>query len=187
MPALQSTSSRQPSETRTMNRFTHIIAAALLLETCGCVTQKKFVIRDPVGPGGTFAEFPGNEGRLIVHSRREVLDATKSRHPVHTGYTIFSGDGKAFRRVTNQSGPFFEEPVGISLPPGTYKVEARATNNGLVSIPVVIKEGKTTVVYLDGETLPEGLSETNDSDWIRLPNGQIAGHRATTTAQPEPL
>lgn len=104
---------------------------------------------------------------------------------MHTAYTIFSGDGKVFRRVTNQRGPFFEEPVGVSLPAGRYKVEARATNNGLVSIPVVIKEGMTTVVYLDGEALPEDLSETDDSDWIRLPNGQIAGHRATTTGLPE--
>ena len=168
-----------------MNRFIHVIAAALLIETCGCVARKGFVIHDSVWPDGVSPASSGNEGCLIVYSASEVLDPTKSRHPVHTGYTISSDDGKVFRRVTNQSGPFFEEPVSVSLPTGTYKVEARAANYGEVTIPVVIQAGRLTALYLDGETGPLN-GATSSSRWVTLPHGQIIGAKAAAPSQAAP-
>src|SRR6185437_4596984 len=185
MPVLQSTLKPRASEIRTMNRFIHIIAAALLIETGGCGARKGFVIRDSVWPDKPLAGSLGNEGCLIVYSGREILDPTKSRHPVHTCYAIFSDDGKVFRRVTNQSGAFFEEPVGVSLPAGAYKVEARATNCGEVAIPVVIQAGKLTTLYLDGETEPLN-SATSSNQWVTLPNGQIVGAKAPGPSQAAP-
>jgi len=103
-----------------------------------------------------------------------------SDHPTHSSYTIFSDDGRVLQRVQNLSGSFYADPATVRLSAGKYKVEARATNFGLslTVVPVVIEEGKTTTVYLDGEAPPVDLPQTNDSDWVHLPGGQIVGHRA---------
>jgi hypothetical protein len=80
------------------------------------------------------------------------------------------------RRVDNRSGSFYQDPATISLPAGTYKVEGRATNSGVVLVPVIIEQNKTTVVDLEGSTLPQHRP-TGAGQWIRLPNGQVVGAR----------
>jgi hypothetical protein len=81
------------------------------------------------------------------------------------------------RLVDNLSGSFYQTPMTVSLPPGEYKVKARATNSGLVDVPVIVKENKTTIVDLDGTILPQH-KPTGAGQWVRLPDGQVIGMRS---------
>jgi len=85
------------------------------------------------------------------------------------------------RRVRNLSGSFYQDPESVQLLVGTYKVQARAVNCGWVVLPVMVEDGETTVVYLDGEASPPD-GETGEG--IRLPNGQIIGSRARASSEP---
>ncbi len=80
------------------------------------------------------------------------------------------------RRVDNRSGSFYQTPMTVSLPPGEYIVKGRATNVGMVNVPVIVKENKTTIVDLEGATLPQH-KPTGAGQWVRLPNGQVIGMR----------
>jgi hypothetical protein len=93
-------------------------------------------------------------------------------------YTIRADDGKFSKEVVNHVDTFDEGPVRVSLAPGAYHLTARAQRYGSVLVPVVIQEGKTTYVHLDGAPHSDtGLSE--GSDVIKLPDGQIVGWSAT--------
>lgn len=97
----------------------------------------------------------------------------------HSGYKIYSLDGKKVKHVSNKVGTYFEDPATVSLPPGEYKVLARATALGMVTVPVVIEAGKTTSVHLDGSELTGGR-QISASDFVRLPGGLIIGWRANS-------
>ena len=163
------------------------IQVVVLILLSSCVTNRRVVINEPVGPPRPATNRRKGEGELVVHSAREVRNPADSEHLTHSSYKVYSEDGRVLRRVRNLDGSFYADPVPVRLPVGTYKVEARATNIGVVVIPVVIEEGQTTIVYLDGETLPADLSLTHDGDWIRLPDGQIVGRRTTTSASSKPF
>jgi len=62
-------------------------------------------------------------------------------------------------------------------------VEARATNLGPVQIPVIIREGQTTVVYLDGVNGPLASWQVSETSWVRQPNGFIVGWRDNANAR----
>jgi hypothetical protein len=79
-------------------------------------------------------------------------------------------------RVANQAGSFNANPATVRLSPGEYHVKALVARGGFVIVPVVIEAGKKTVVYLDGEALPQNPS-AND-DFVRLPDGHVVGWRA---------
>jgi hypothetical protein len=46
-----------------------------------------------------------------------------------------------------------------------------------VTVPVVIEEGRTTVVHLDGSEVT-GRRRNSSADFVRLPDGSIIGWRA---------
>ena len=45
-----------------------------------------------------------------------------------------------------------EIPERVSLPAGSYIVEARSANNGYLRVPVVIKPSRQTVLDLDDKS-----------------------------------
>jgi len=112
----------------------------------------------------------------LVYTATEVNDQVDAYYPTHSSYAIYTTDGKLVRRVGNRSGSFYQDPVPVSLPQGTYKIKGRATNSGEVTVPVVIEEKKTTVVDLEGTNLPQ-RKPTGAGQWIRLPDGQVIGMR----------
>jgi hypothetical protein len=95
----------------------------------------------------------------------------------HSGYTIYSPEGKALKHLDNRVHAFSEEPATVRLLPGKYKIAAEAAAFGLVMVPVVIEAGKTTFIHLDGSELTEGR-QGSASDYVRLPDGVIIGWRA---------
>jgi hypothetical protein len=69
-------------------------------------------------------------------------------------------------------GPTDEQPSRIALPEGKYIVWARSDSAGMVSIPVVIKPGLQTNLYLERSN----WKPTAKAKVVRLPNGVIIGY-----------
>jgi hypothetical protein len=151
-----------------------ILAGAI----AGCATRTTVSVEQPVGPDLAQPRINLNNGsgRLLVYSALESLDAVQSDHPTHSAYTVCDKSGGVVRRVDNRSGSFYQTPMTVSLPPGEYIVKGRATNVGMVNVPVIVKENKTTIVDLEGATLPQH-KPTGAGQWVRLPNGQVIGMR----------
>ena len=115
-------------------------------------------------------------GSLIVYSAWDRFDTLDAEHLKHTAYTVRSEQGTPVLHVRNRRGSFESDPQLVSLAPGRYRIEARATNVGPIKLPVVIRKGETTVVYLDGTTGPAAAAAPG-TNWIRQPNGSIVGRR----------
>lgn len=159
---------------KTLKAFFYFMA---LIAFSGCDTDAPMVLNQPVGPARLQVGRHEREGGLLVYSAPALVYPADSAHPTHTNYTIYDRDGKILRRVDNRSGSFYQAPVAVSLPTGTYKVKGRVTNYGLVIVPVVIESGRTTILDLDGSTLPQSKPQRDDP-WARLPDGQVIGNRA---------
>ena len=86
--------------------------------------------------------------------------------------------GKFLQAVHNDSGTMLQEAVPVELPPGKYRVVASANGYGHVTIPVVIKAGQTTMLHLEGGGSWPNESAFNQTNAVRLPDGQIIGWRA---------
>ena len=165
-----------------MNNLNRCLAlSSLVFLLAGCVGNRTFVVSQAVGPRLQSLQNGAGNGSLLVYSAWDGLDTLDPDHEKHTGYAIFSTRGTMIESVRNRCGSFDQEPMVVSLPVGTYRVEARATNLGFVSIPVQIEENQTTIVYLDGMTKPRGV-DPSDGNLIKLPNGQIVGWRASVEA-----
>jgi hypothetical protein len=113
--------------------------------------------------------------------------------PAHTDYDIYGDGGKLIQHVSNARDINDPDPALVPLPPGTYKVQAKAEDYGGTTftavIPVVIQGGTTTAAHLDEEPWkPAG--HYAKGDMVRLPDGRIVGWQASpvtlvTRAQPD--
>jgi hypothetical protein len=100
----------------------------------------------------------------------------------YTNYQIDAADGTLFKEVPNND----QEPTRVILPKGTYTVVARSDASGMVSVPVAIETGKTTVLHLEREKdSKEAAAGTRSVDLVRLPNGQPIGFRARHSELPK--
>jgi hypothetical protein len=116
----------------------------------------------------------------------EVFSATEKSIPfasddptsfnLHSGYEIYDAAGHAVRFVMNHDSNMDESPDMVSLPPGKYRVLATSTWCGQVSVPVVIEQGKITVVHLDNNWFPSQKADA--SQLVCLPNGDAVGWSA---------
>lgn len=165
-----------------MNHIKNSFCIALLAAAfVGCASDSSVVVDQPVGPD--LAPPRGNvnqnnkDGSLIVYSALESADPISSDYPTHAGYAIYDESGKLIRQVDNRSGPFYQSPETVSLPPGKYKVKARATNHGLVTVSVIVKENETTVLDLDSSHFRQH-KPTGAGQWVRLPSGEVIGMRS---------
>lgn len=153
--------------------FVYCGLAGLSLGIAACTSNRQHASLPPIGPAPAVARAP--EGWLVVYSALEPQQLTGESEviPRHSGYEIYSAGGKHLRYVNN----YMLGPDRVSLPPGNYIVVASATGYSKVTAPVVIKDGKTTDVHLDGSAPPIGR-EAPVSDVVRLPDGTIVGWRA---------
>lgn len=102
----------------------------------------------------------------------------------HSDYRIYSLDGKLLKYVSNKVSAITEDPATVSLPPGKYNAVAKAAAFGMVTVPIVIKAGKTTFVHLDGSELTGG-QQTPTNDFVCLPDGLVIGWRAEENGDPQ--
>ena len=89
------------------------------------------------------------EGYLLVYSATDEFSDGDLIFNAHSSYSIHTTDGKLFKNVENHMSRSDEIPELVTLPPGSYTVEARSGNNGYVRVPVQIKPGRQTIVDLD--------------------------------------
>jgi hypothetical protein len=89
------------------------------------------------------------EGYLLVYSATDEVSDGELAFNAHSSYLIYTTDGKSFKSVENHMSRSDEIPERVSLPAGSYIVEARSANNGYVRVRVVIKPSRLTLLDLD--------------------------------------
>ena len=89
------------------------------------------------------------DGYLLVYSATDEFSDGDLIFNAHSSYSIHTTDGKLFKNVENHISRSDEIPELVTLPSGSYTVEARSGNNGYVRVPVQIKSGRQTIVDLD--------------------------------------
>lgn len=157
-----------------------VTAGALLT---GCATHHPLTL-ETVGPARfqpMTLDATTTTGSLMVYSayrRNADFNALDSRRPEYSDYKIFAADGTLLQRVHNNSGTMLQDPVAVALPSGKYTVIARANGYGYVTVPVMIAAQQTTVLHLEGGVVWPEQSAFNQTNAVRLPDGQVAGWRA---------
>jgi hypothetical protein len=141
----------------------------------GCISKP--VALAPVGPGGGAPMSSAGVGSLEVFSVTEKSISTDSEDhwfcDLPTGYEIYDSSGKDYRFVANHLGNMDEWPDTVELPAGHYTVEARSKYCGVVTVPVIIEKGKTTVIHLDDDWNPP--PGTPQAKIVFLPDGSAVG------------
>ena len=149
----------------------------------GCTSENGLVL-DPVGPPPLQrSAVNSKKGTLLVYSAYDVGGNWNGRdpdRPVHSNYQIFSRDGNLLRSVHNDSGTLQQDPVPVELPAGKYRVIANANGHGEVTIPVIIEAQQTTLLHLEGGGSWSNGMESNPTNVVRLPDGQMVGWRAAS-------
>lgn len=153
-----------------------LVGIALCL--AGCSAGHVLLLPQAVGPRPHGAQSALTNGTLVVYSGWDRWDTLDSYHPKHTPYAVLGVNGKTLLDVENRTGSFGQQPAQVELAPGKYIVEAEGTNLGLIQLPVVVRQGRTTRVYLDGTDGPLKLGAT-DADWVQAPNGMALGWKDT--------
>jgi hypothetical protein len=152
-----------------------VVALAGCLMVAGCATQT--LQTEKVGPSSGVAREAAGEGRLIVYSATEQVVRADVAYQVHSSYQIYREDKSLLKTVRNHRDDQDETPELVSLPAGSYTVKARAAGAGLVAVPVLVQDVKTTEVHLQGSWKP-AAAPRSDAELVRLPTGQCIGWRA---------
>jgi hypothetical protein len=162
-----------------MRRYKNLVYIAIAAALAGCATRSTVVIKQPVGPdlAPPRVNLTRGNGQLVVYSALEVANPVGSDFPTHAGYEIDDAEGKLLLRVDNRSGSFYQSPAAVSLAPGKYLVKAPASNYGVVTVPVVIKESETTTLDLQATHFRQH-KPTGAGQWVRLPTGEVIGMRS---------
>jgi hypothetical protein len=168
-----------------------LISSSLALAVAlaaGCVSRQTGLVLDPIGPPSPQSAGAGPNGTLVVFSafdpHADFNDLPYLRH--YTDYKITYQDGKPVQTVHNDSPPLLEGPRRVQLPVGAYNVVARANGYGVVTVPVVIRPGQVTTVHLEGGSSWQSRSQLGQSNPVRLPDGEIAGWRASPDSPSKP-
>ena len=163
-----------------------LLAVAALV--AGCVSQQHGLVLDPIGPPGPQSAGAGSNGTLVVFSafdpHADFNDLPYLRH--YTDYKITCQDGKPVQTVHNDNRTPLEVPKRVQLPTGAYCVVARANGYGVVTVPVIIRANQVTTVHLEGSPSWQNRSQMSQSTPVRLPEGQIAGWRASPDSAAKP-
>jgi hypothetical protein len=143
-----------------------------------CATPHGSAVFGPVGPRLSQRDELTSTGYLKVYSATEDHDDGNTHYFPHTGYSIYFEDGKTLvKKVANAISIHDEDPSLVQLPAGKYVVLARAEDNGMVRVAVIIQPGQLTKVNLEYDW-KDRVSPGNAADLVRLPTGQVVGWRA---------
>ena len=120
-----------------------------------CLAVAQAGPRDPlylgiVRPGLDYRSEPA-QGYLTVYSATDRFDDGGVPYYPHSSYSIYTTDGKFFKRVENHISFSDEVPDLVKLPIGSYTVEARSENEGYLRIHIVVTPGMQKVLDLDGQ------------------------------------
>ncbi len=99
-----------------------------------------------------------SQGSLVAYSATDASDDGDLPYYAHSSYAIYAVDGKPFKNVENHISRSDEIPEVVTLPVGSYVIEARSETTGYVRVRVVIKAGRQTIVDLDSSESPSGIA-----------------------------
>lgn len=119
------------------------IALALLGTTSGNETEKTALAKGAAVAG----QLP--QGLLVVYSATDEFEDGDLPYYAHSSYAIYTIDGRLFKNVENHMSNSDEIPEVVTLPAGSYIIDARAERDGYVRVRVVIKAGRQTILDLD--------------------------------------
>jgi hypothetical protein len=150
-------------------------SAAIIPLLAGCASNPMALA--PVGPDAGGRTVSGAKGYLEVFTATEksapIASDDNTYFDLHSGYDINDPSGKSIKYVPNHASNMDESPDRVTLPAGNYNIVAKSTCCGLVTVPVVIEKGKTTIVHLDRNWFPPSNISTNRL--VFLPNGETVG------------
>ena len=170
----------------------------VLALVCGaCASSKNYVVNEAVGPAPGQKIESAQNGILQVYSAREEADVDLNQQiffwnndfgkndfmyePAHTSYSIFTHNGLLYAHVRNALDQNDEVPTRVSIPAGSYTVEAQAEGGNVttvkVIVPVTVKAGETTVVHLERDWKPS-KHQAQENELVRAYDGRIIGWRA---------
>lgn len=89
------------------------------------------------------------QGYVIVNSATDPFDDGEVLYYAHSAYSIYTANGTFFKHVENHISRSDEIPSLVTLPAGSYTIEARSESHGYVRVPIVITAGRRTVVDPD--------------------------------------
>jgi len=89
-----------------------------------------------------------SQGSLMVYSVMDRLDDDDVVYYEYSSYAIYTINGKLFRHVENRVSSSDQIPEAVTLPSGSYVVEARSATDVYVRVPIVIKAGRQTILDL---------------------------------------
>jgi hypothetical protein len=119
------------------------VALALLGTTRGNETEKTALAKGKATTGQL------SQGLLVVYSATDPFNDGDVLYYVHSSYAIYTTDGRLFKNVENHISKSDEIPEVVTLPAGSYVIEARSERGGYVRVRVVIKAGRQTIIDLE--------------------------------------
>ena len=130
------------------------VALALIGTTRGNETEKTALAKCKATAGQL------SHGSLVVYSATDAFDDGQVPYYAHSSYAIYTTDGRRFKNVENHMSNSDEIPEVVTLPVGSYVIEARSETDGHVRVRVVIKAGRQTILDLDstGKESPSGMA-----------------------------
>jgi hypothetical protein len=130
------------------------VAVTLLSTTRGDETEKTALAKSNATAGQL------SQGSLVVNSATDAFDDGGVPYYAHSSYAIYTTDGKLFKNVENHISRSDEIPEVVTLPVGSYVIEARSERDGYVRVRIVIKAGRQTILDLDstGKESPSAIA-----------------------------
>jgi hypothetical protein len=89
-----------------------------------------------------------SQGSLMVYSVMDRFDDDDVVYYEYSSYAIYAINGKLFRHVENRVSSSDQIPEAVTLPAGSYVIEARSATDVYARVPVVIKPGRQTILDL---------------------------------------
>lgn len=168
-----------------MKRIINLSLAVAGAWLCGCASDRNGMLLDTVGPAPSQSLAANStNGTLLVYSAYEVnadFNARDRYRHEYSDYWLFSADGNSRQRVHNNSGTILQRAQRVALPAGTYRVTARANGYGWVTVPVLLRAGRETVLHLEGGVNWPAQAGFNQTNTVRLPDGEIVGWKGAAT------
>lgn len=135
-----------------LKSLTAVTLFLLVTAAASCIA-KPMPVYPTVGPSE-----PEHVGYLIVYTATEASDDGDVMYYTHTDYELYSLRGVFLKKVRNSIVKGDETPEKVPLAPGRYLVEGESETDGIVRVPVIIADGRTTVVNLEGDRRGNGPS-----------------------------
>jgi len=144
-----------------------LIGMAIIPFLVGCASTP--IMLDSVGPApAKSAAEHVPTGYLRVYTATDAhAIAENTYYYTHTGYRIYTADGKLWKYVANHNGDMDESVANVRIPAGNYQISAQSEAYNLVCVPVVIHGAQTTEVHLG--THWQALSNALPNELVYLP------------------